>query len=228
MTKNEFYDTLEKNNILLTDKMKNQFDQYYQLLSQYNQVMDLTNVIEEEQVYERHFYDSICIAFNHNFNDLKVCDVGSGAGFPAIPLKIVFPEMDLVIIDSLSKRMNFLKEVMQNLELKNVKIEIARVEDVANQYRESFDIVTARAVARLNVLLELCTPLTKEKGLFIALKGKQGPIELKESQQAIKELNVCLQEERKYDEGINYYFKKEKKTNPKYPRKFAQIKKKPL
>jgi len=136
--------------------------------------------------------------------------------------------MDLVIIDSLSKRMNFLKEVMQNLELKNVKIEIARVEDVANQYRESFDIVTARAVARLNVLLELCTPLTKEKGLFIALKGKQGPIELKESQQAIKELNVCLQEERKYDEGINYYFKKEKKTNPKYPRKFAQIKKKPL
>lgn len=228
MTKNEFYDTLEKNNILLTDKMKNQFDQYYQLLNQYNQVMDLTNVIEEEQVYERHFYDSVCIAFNHNFNGLKVCDVGSGAGFPAIPLKIVFPEMDLVIIDSLSKRMNFLKEVIQNLELKNVKIEIARVEDVANQYRESFDIVTARAVARLNVLLELCTPLTKEKGLFIALKGKQGPIELKESQQAIKELNVCLQEERKYDEGINYYFKKEKKTNPKYPRKFAQIKKKPL
>ena len=98
---------------------------------------------------------------------------------------------------ALSKRMNFLKEVIQNLELKNVKIEIARVEDVANQYRESFDIVTARAVARLNVLLELCTPLTKEKGLFIALKGKQGPIELKESQQAIKELNVCLQEERK-------------------------------
>lgn len=118
MTKLEFYQQLEQQQIFLSNHQKQQFDQYYRLLFQYNQVMDLTSVIEEEQVYERHFYDSLTIAFNKNFNGLKVCDVGSGAGFPAIPLKIVFPEMELTIIDSLTKRMNFLNEVRPTIRFK--------------------------------------------------------------------------------------------------------------
>ena len=158
MTKLEFYQQLEQQHIFLSNHQKQQFDQYYHLLFQYNQIMDLTSVIEEEQVYERHFYDSLTIAFNKNFNGLKVCDVGSGAGFPAIPLKIVFPEMELTIIDSLTKRMNFLNEVVQQLDLKKVTIITARVEEMDASFRETFDIVMARAVARLNILLEfLCS-----------------------------------------------------------------------
>lgn len=228
MTKQEFYDTLNANGIELNEWMKQQFDQYYQLLAKYNQVMDLTNVIEEQQVYERHFYDSVCIAFNKDFNNKSLCDVGSGAGFPAIPLKIVFPEMKLTIVDSLNKRMQFLKDVVEELKLQDVNIIVGRAEDVAKDVRERFDIVTARAVARLNILLELCVPLVKESGTFIALKGIKGPQELLESKNAIRVLNVSLADTYKNGQVTNYYFLKTKKTDMKYPRKYAQIKNKPL
>ena len=211
MTKLEFYQQLEQQHIFLSNHQKQQFDQYYRLLFQYNQVMDLTSVIEEEQVYERHFYDSLTIAFNKNFNGLKVCDVGSGAGFPAIPLKIVFPEMELTIIDSLTKRMNFLNEVVQQLDLKKVTIITARVEEMDASFRETFDIVMARAVARLNILLELCIPILKVNGIFIAMKGQKGQEELEEAQNAIQILNLKLNETQKLPFIANFYFLKQKR-----------------
>ncbi len=228
MTKLEFYQQLEQQHIFLSNHQKQQFDQYYRLLFQYNQVMDLTSVIEEEQVYERHFYDSLTIAFNKNFNGLKVCDVGSGAGFPAIPLKIVFPEMELTIIDSLTKRMNFLNEVVQQLDLKKVTIITARVEEMDASFRETFDIVMARAVARLNILLELCIPILKVNGIFIAMKGQKGQEELEEAQNAIQILNLKLNETQKLPFITNFYFLKQKKTSLQYPRRYSLIKKKPL
>ena len=228
MTKEEFYLNLTKHQIYLNEVQKKQFDDYYQLLFKYNQVMDLTNVIEENQVYERHFYDSICIAFFKDFNHLKVCDVGSGAGFPAIPLKIVFPKMQLTIIDSLNKRMNFLKEVVQTLHLENVEIHTTRVEEVDKKYRDYFDIVTARAVASLPILLELCLPLVKVNGLMVALKGQKGLQELQDSQNAMEKLKCILFETYKKEQGYNFYFKKVEKTSLKYPRSFSQIKKSPL
>lgn len=228
MTKLEFYQQLEQQQIFLSNHQKQQFDQYYRLLFQYNQVMDLTSVIEEEQVYERHFYDSLTIAFNKNFNGLKVCDVGSGAGFPAIPLKIVFPEMELTIIDSLTKRMNFLNEVVQQLDLKKVTIITARVEEMDASFRETFDIVMARAVARLNILLELCIPILKVNGIFIAMKGQKGQEELEEAQNAIQILNLKLNETQKLPFITNFYFLKQKKTSLQYPRRYSLIKKKPL
>lgn len=228
MTKLEFYQQLEQQHIFLSNHQKQQFDQYYHLLFQYNQIMDLTSVIEEEQVYERHFYDSLTIAFNKNFNGLKVCDVGSGAGFPAIPLKIVFPEMELTIIDSLTKRMNFLNEVVQQLDLKKVTIITARVEEMDASFRETFDIVMARAVARLNILLELCIPILKVNGIFIAMKGQKGQEELEEAQNAIQILNLKLNETQKLPFITNFYFLKQKKTSLQYPRRYSLIKKKPL
>lgn len=228
MTKLEFYQQLEQQHIFLSNHQKQQFDQYYHLLFQYNQIMDLTSVIEEEQVYERHFYDSLTIAFNKNFNGLKVCDVGSGAGFPAIPLKIVFPEMELTIIDSLTKRMNFLNEVVQQLDLKKVTIITARVEEMDASFRETFDIVMARAVARLNILLELCIPILKVNGIFIAMKGQKGQEELEEAKNAIQILNLKLNETQKLPFITNFYFLKQKKTSLQYPRRYSLIKKKPL
>lgn len=229
MTPEEFVKALENKNIQITDTMLAQFDVYYQMLSEYNKIMDLTNVIEKEQVYERHFYDSLSVAFTGlNFNNQTLCDVGSGAGFPAIPLKIVFPEMELVIIDSLNKRMLFLNEVIKKLNLKKTTIVSKRVEDVTSIYRNRFDFVTARAVARLNILLELCVPIVKVNGQFIAMKGMQGNKELEESKNAIAQLDITLIHTYQENQILNFYFKKMKETNLKYPRRFAQIKQKPL
>lgn len=233
MKKEQFIKQLSENGINLTDGMIQQFHEYFLLLEKYNEVMDLTNVIDEEAVYERHFYDSLTPAFNDSFNHLKVCDVGSGAGFPAIPLKIVFPDMNLTIIDSMTKRMNFLKEVITKLKLKNVNIVIGRVEETANLYWEYFDIVTARAVAKLNMLLELCIPIVKVNGRFIALKGKNALDEVQNSTKALKLLNVKLLKMQTWstEENIsrnNLFFTKIGSTNHKYPRKFSQIKSKPL
>ncbi len=229
MTIEEFIKALESKNIHLTDKMLEQFETYYQMLDEYNKVMDLTNIIEKEQVYERHFYDSLSVCFTGiDFNNHTLCDVGSGAGFPAIPLKIVFPNMKLVVIDSLNKRMNFLAEVVKKLDLKDVTIVAKRVEDVVENYRNYFDYVTARAVARLNILLELCTPIVKVNGMFIAMKGNQGNQELIESKNAIKELDVELVNAYNENQIVNFYFNKLKETKLKYPRKFAKIKQKPL
>lgn len=223
----EFKEALEKVNINLTDQMIEQFDMYFKLILKYNKVMDLT-AVNDDEIYERHFYNSLTIAFNNNFNGLSLCDVGAGAGFPSIPLKIAFPDMKLTIIDPLSKRMDFLKIVINELGLKDVNLLYLRAEDASIKHKEEFDIVTARAVARLNILTEIVSQMVKVNGLFIAMKGEKA---LEEYSEAKNALNICKMELIKEDyftPSINLFFKKTGSINNKYPRNYGQIKKKPL
>lgn len=224
MDKFTFKEQLEKKGILLTNNMLNQFQTYYDLIVEYNKVIDLT-ATPNEQIYERHFYDSLLLAFNHNFDNINFCDVGAGAGFPSIPLKIVFPKMKLTIIDPLNKRMNFLKIVIEKLSLTDVTLITKRVEDVSKEYQEKFDVVSARAVAKLNILIELVCQIVKVNGHFIAMKGNKANEELNQAQNALKECNFVLNYQ---DEYSNLDFIKISKTNKKYPRMYSQIKHNPL
>lgn len=228
MNVEQFKLALKKENIELTDQMLEQFDLYFKLIEEYNKVMDLTAISGKEEIYERHFYNSLTIAFNDNFNNLHLCDVGSGAGFPAIPLKIAFPDMKLTIIDPLAKRMDFLKIVIEKLGLKDVTILYLRAEDASKKYQEKFDIVTARAVARLNILVEIVSQMVRVNGLFIAMKGGKGKEELDEAKNALSLCQMELIKETYNEPSINYYFKKRGTISSKYPRNFSQIKKKPL
>lgn len=228
INKVNFKEELAKVNITLTDQMEKQFDLYFKLIDKYNKVMDLTAISGEDEVYDRHFYNSLSIAFNDDFNGLHLCDVGAGAGFPSIPLKIAFPNMKLTIIDPLSKRMDFLKIVIKELDLKDVEILYLRAEDASKKYPEKFDVVTARAVARLNILVEIVAQMVKVNGLFIAMKGQKGQEELEEAKNALSICNMELIKQTNVEPSINYYFKKSKSISSKYPRNYGQIKKKPL
>ena len=227
MNELEFISKLKENNIELSEEMIKKFAQYFNLLIEYNNVMDLT-AVEESEIYERHFFNSLTIAFNEDFNILNLCDVGAGAGFPSIPLKIIFPNMKLTIIDPLSKRMDFLKIVIDKLNLKDVELLYLRAEDASKKYKERFDIVTARAVARLNILVELVGQLVKVNGTFISMKGEKGIEELNEANNALKICNMELIKETRFDRSINLFFKKVGRIDNKYPRNYGQIKKKPL
>lgn len=167
---------LSEHGIELTETQKEQFQTYYQLLVEWNEKMNLTSITEEHDVYLKHFYDSITPSFYYDFNgELSICDVGAGAGFPSIPLKIVFPELKVTIVDSLNKRIQFLNHLAAELGLQDVSFVHDRAESYGKgAYRESYNIVTARAVARLTVLSELCLPLVKKGGQFIALKSSKG------------------------------------------------------
>lgn len=172
MNKKEFIQEINKLGIQLTDEQLHQLDKYYQLLIEWNKVMNLTGITEEKEVYLKHFYDSLTIAKVIDLTKEKsLCDVGSGAGFPGMVLKIVFPNLKVTLVDSLNKRIKFLTEVANELNLKDIALVHARAEDFAKNNREKFDVVTARAVAPINVLLEYCLPLTKVGKYFIALKG---------------------------------------------------------
>ena len=228
MTEQEFIIKLQENNINLTPKMIQDFRDYFELIVSYNKVMNLTGNDELEVVYERHFYDSIKIAFGKDFNSISFADVGSGAGFPAIPLKIVFPDMKLTIIDPLQKRMKFLEIVINKLQLKDVDLVVSRVEDLKEDYNEKFDIVTARAVAKLNILVELVCQIIKVNGTFIAMKGIKGKEELLEAKHALSICNLRLNDEISDELTDNFYFIKERKVDKKYPRNYGRIVKEPL
>lgn len=180
---------LQEKGISLTDRQMGQFETYFHALISWNKKMNLTGITERCDVYWKHFYDSLTPAF---FVDLTKCefllDVGSGAGFPAFPLKIAFPHLQITVIDSLKKRLTFLAKVYEQLSLKHVNIVHGRAEDLGQQpaYREKYDIVAARAVARLNVLSEYCLPFTRMKGKFIAMKTDQAAgVEMAEAKAAI-------------------------------------------
>ena len=236
MTPEQFYKELLKFQIELNEKQKWQFYRYWELLVEWNEKMNLTGITEINEVYLKHFYDSIIgfLMFEAIKECKTLCDVGSGAGFPAIPLKIVFPHLRMDLVDSLGKRVNFLNHVIAETELENIKAYHSRAEEYTAKHREKFDVVTARAVARLNMLSELCIPLVAEGGYFIALKGQTGKEELAESQKALAALGVKLEEVKHFElpEGAgsrtNIYTKKYKRTPMKYPRAFGQIKNKPI
>lgn len=234
MDKKEFIQEINKLGIQLTDEQLHQLDKYYQLLVEWNKVMNLTGITEEKEVYLKHFYDSLTIAKVIDLTKEKsLCDVGSGAGFPGMVLKIVFPNLKVTLVDSLNKRIKFLTEVANELNLKDIALVHARAEDFAKNNREKFDVVTARAVAPINVLLEYCLPLTKVGKYFIALKGNisQEIILLNNSLTKIGGKLINSQEFLLPIENSNrslLVITKENPTSKKYPRHPKDIKNNPL
>ena len=193
MNLNQFIEKVRELGVELSETQINQFNRFYELLIEYNKVMNLTGITEYEQVLEKHFYDSLTAANKVDFSNSTLVDVGAGAGFPCIPLKIAFPSLKINVVDSLNKRMKFLDVVIKELDLKDIYCFSMRGEDFAKLHREEFDYVTARAVARLNILNEICLPMVKENGYFIALKGSDGLIEIEECGNAFDKLGAKVE-----------------------------------
>jgi len=231
----DFIKELEKLNIKLTDIEEKKFNDYFNTLVEVNSYMNLTAITDREGVYNKHFLDSLSIVKAIDpTKSITLCDVGSGAGFPSVPLAICYNNVNVTIIDALNKRINFLNDLANKLELNNVTAIHARAEEFAKEKREFYDVVTARAVARLNVLAELCLPLTKVGGVFVAMKGSSGNEELEEAKKAITtlggEISKTIDLELPDEAGSRQIIiiNKIKETPAKYPRAFAKIKERPL
>ncbi len=230
---NNFKNKLTEAGIIVSDQQLSQFETYYQLLFEWNQKMNLTAIIEKEAVFEKHFFDSIIIMEKINFANKNLADVGTGAGFPGIPLKIMNPTLKLTLIEPMNKRCKFLIELVKQLNLKDVVILNKRAEDL-KELKNSFDFVTSRAVARLSILLEITSFLIKLSGTLIALKGKNYESEITEARNAFIVLNLTVDNIQKLnlwsnnDYRANLLIKKTKLSNDDYPRNFGQIKKSPL
>src|SRR5699024_9475287 len=191
MNPEQFTTELQKKGIELSDRQLEQFAIYFQTLVEWNEKINLTALTSEADVYLKHFYDSISAAFYYDFNEVvHICYVGAGARFFSILLKICFPHLHILIVYYLNKRIGFLNHLADQLELDNVTFYHSRAEDFGKnaKYRETFDVVMARAVARMSVLSELCLPLSKIKGSFIAMKGAQANEELADAGKAIQTL----------------------------------------
>ena len=172
MNDKEFKEELSKLGIVLTSTQENQLEMYYNLLIEWNNKMNLTGITERNSVYLKHFYDCITLIKAIDLTkNLKIVDVGTGAGFPGLVLKIVFPNLNVVLVDALNKRINFLNHVIESLKLENIEAIHDRIENYAKNNFEVFDLVTCRAVAKLNIISELCLPLAKVNGYFIPMKA---------------------------------------------------------
>lgn len=208
---------------------------YYEMLYETSKVMNLTTIVELEEAYIKHFYDSLLMSKVVDLTkELTLADIGTGAGFPGLVLKIVYPNLKVTLIEPIRKRCKFLQSVIDRLELKDIYVVNERAEDAVKKYRESFDIVTARAVATLNILSEICVPFVKINGLFIALKGSSYQEEIDNACQAVGKLKVKLTKKvllelpLKLGERSILVYKKTESTPNIYPRLYAKIKKNPL
>ena len=230
----EFKELVSDLKLNLSDDMLKNYEIYFNKLVEVNKYMNLTAITEHDEVYIKHFYDSLTLNLAvDTLSNIRICDVGAGAGFPSIPLAIARNDINVTIIDSLNKRINFLNDLINELKLTNVTALHFRAEDYAKDNRESFDVVTARAVARLNMLAELCMPLVKVGGLFIAMKSDNKE-EIDEAKKAIDTLGgkiedvIDLELPNNYGKRAIVVIRKVKETNKKYPRQFAKIKERPL
>ncbi|NGM81938.1 16S rRNA (guanine(527)-N(7))-methyltransferase RsmG [Paenibacillus sp. 7124] len=232
----QFVRRLEERGIVLSQQL-DQFESYYRELVSWNEKMNLTGITEREQVYTKHFYDSLSLAFFVDMQAVeRMADIGSGAGFPGIPLKIAFPQLKLTIVDSLSKRISFLKHVCDELKLEGVELIHGRAEDIARQtsHRDSYDLVTARAVARMALLNEFCLPFVRKDGIFAAMKGSDPAEELSEAKFSLKELRGQLEKVEPFSLPIEdsarhiIFIRKTGATPAKYPRKAGIPAKTPL
>ena len=232
-----FYSLLDQQNINLTDQQKAQFERYFELLVEWNQKINLTAITEKEEVYLKHFYDSIAPILQGLIEnqEIKLLDIGAGAGFPSLPMKILYPQLDVTIIDSLNKRINFLQLLAEELDLEGVHFYHGCAEDFAQDkhFRTQFDIVTARAVARMQVLSELTIPYLKVGGKLLALKASNAPEELTEAKNALNLLFSKVEENLSYtlpngDPRYITIVEKKKETPNKYPRKAGMPNKRPL
>ena len=210
------------------------FRVYYDNLEAYNQVMNLTAISGEADAARLHFLDCAALPDCADLSGRTLIDVGTGAGFPGLVLKILCPDLRLTLLDSLDKRLSFLRDTCEKLGFADVRLVHARAEEPPEGFRESFDVATARAVARLNVLCELCLPYVKEGGVFLAMKGPELDAEVKEAYVALKTLGGTAERQIAYTvpgTDLDHRVAVIRKTGPspkKYPRRWAQIKKKPL
>ncbi len=212
-----------------------QFYDYYEMLVEKNKVMNLTAITDFKEVVRKHFVDSLCLCRIHDMDEVKnMIDVGTGAGFPGIPLKIVYPDIQLVLLDSLGKRVRFLSETCEKLDLRNVECVHSRTEDLAGNsyYREQFDLVTARAVAAMNVLSEYCLPYVKIGGVFAAYKSGTIAEELTAAERAIHVLGGKVKKTEIFkldDMGRSIVLTEKIRRTPKaYPRKAGTPAKAPI
>lgn len=233
MNKEEFIKYSRELGINIKNNQVEQLEKYYELLIDWNERINLTSIIKKEDVYLKHFYDSITLIKTIDLNNnVSICDIGTGAGFPGLVLKIVFPNLRVTLVDSLNKRIVFLKEVIKILELENIVVINSRGEDFAKKNKEAYDIVTCRAVAKLCIISEICIPLVKVGGYFLPMKANID-IEL-ENINYLKQLGSTLEGIETFllpIENSNRNILKIKKTNTTselYPRTFDQIKKRPL
>ncbi len=233
-------DIFTKNNIPLNDLQIQQFLLYYKMLIETNEKFNLTAITDFEEVVQKHFVDSV-INYTHFENNCSLCDIGAGAGFPSIPLKIMRPDLKVLAVDSLNKRVNFMLEVSKELHFTDFSALHSRAQELQQLTpRESFDYVTARAVAELNILSELCAPYTKIGGEFIALKGSNIAEEITKSQHATTVLGLDKPQIEKFEifakncekyptQSRNIlYYKKLKSTPLEYPRPKNKITQNPL
>lgn len=228
---------LKQLGITLTEKQINQFLKYYEMLIEKNKVMNLTTITEFEDVVTKHFLDSISICKYFDFNKVNsLIDVGTGAGFPGIPLKIVCPELSVTLLDSLNKRIKFLSEVCDELQLNKIEAIHGRAEDLGNNesYREKYDVCVSRAVANLSTLAEYCLPFVKTGGFFVSYKSKDIGEELKNSKHAVFLLSAKIQRVENFlipctDIERSFIFvEKTGKISKKYPRRAGLPSKEPL
>lgn len=231
MNRQQFSQWLIDHSLSLSELQLDSYQTYLQLLIEWNQKMNLTAIDTEEEIWDKHFADCLSPLTSVKLSG-TVADIGSGAGFPGLVWAIACPDVNFTLIEPTTKRCTFLSEVVKTLGLTNVEIINKRAEDLAG-YRERFDAVSARAVANLSVLSELCIPLLKVNGLFIALKGSQAKTEVDAAAHALSTLHTQLISESEYvaqDGGhhITLVLKKIKQTPSQYPRLYAKIKKNPL
>lgn len=225
-------------NIKLSTKQVEQFILYKNLLLEWNQKINLTTITDERDIVIKHFVDCLTIAYAYNMDsfDKSFVDVGTGAGFPGIPLKILYPDLKLTLIDSLNKRINFLKELVSQLDFNNIELLHSRAEDAGKNkiYRERFDLCASRAVANLSVLSEFCLPFVKVGGNFIALKGLDIEQEVNLAKPAIKILGAKIKTVKSVKlpfsdiEHSIVIVEKLSETPLKYPRKAGMVSKQPL
>jgi len=197
MNNEQFIAELAAHGVTIGARQLEQFDRYYQLLVEWNERMNLTGITEREAVFEKHFYDSAALSFVVDMSSIRtLADIGSGAGFPSLPLKICFPHLKVTIVDSLNKRIQFLQHVVSELGLTDVLCVHGRAEDIARQpaHRDRYDLVTARAVARLAALNELCLPFVRSGGQFAAMKGTNPDEEVREAGRSLRELKGKVRE----------------------------------
>ncbi len=239
MNPEEFAAALREHNVELNAQQLAQYQQYYERLVAVNEHMNLTAITERDEVYLKHFYDSLTLAWAYpelQTEELNMIDVGAGAGFPSLPLKIAFPQLQITIIDALNKRINFLRDLVKELGLEGVTVEHARAEEFGNKTapaREQYDVATARALARLNVLGELTLPFVKVGGVLLAMKGSAAYEELAEAKKAITTLGAEIGDQIDVslpngDPRSVIVIKKVKNTPKKYPRKPGDPVRKPL
>lgn len=232
-----FYNLLAEQNLPLSDQQKKQFERYFELLVEWNEKINLTAITDKEEVYLKHFYDSIAPILQGLIPNetIKLLDIGAGAGFPSLPMKILYPQLDVTIIDSLNKRINFLQLLAQELDLDDVHFYHGRAEDLAQdkKFRAQYDFVTARAVARMQILSELTIPYLKVGGKLLALKASNAPEELLEAKNALNLLFSKVEDNLSYalpngDPRYITVVEKKKETPNKYPRKAGMPNKRPL